>query len=149
MSAVRRFIDRHLVAIGVWSLIVGMLLTIIESLAKSIPIPAIDTAATSGGVEISVSWVVVTVLSHLAAPLVYNSVLLIAIGVLLRNWRVTVVGFENSKTGEIVIEGPDEANIVWVGKAYPSRHDAQLVTDALAKRLTHIAPKELSEGEQK
>jgi hypothetical protein len=63
---------------------------------------------------------------------------LIGVGVLLRSWRVTLVGFENSAPGELVVSEPDENCVVWIGKRYASALDAELAGKALEHRLKRV-----------
>jgi hypothetical protein len=51
---------------------------------------------------------------------------------------VTLVGFENATSTEIIVDGPDADKIVWIGRTFRSALDAQLAVDALSKRLTRV-----------
>ena len=133
-ASVRKWIDAHLVGIGFAFLFLGALLTIIESFRAAVPIDAYYLGA--DGATVSVPGLTVYVMSQLAAPLVYNSVLLITVGLLLRNWRVVMVGFENAHSAELAVEGPDEDKIVWIGRRYVNSFDAELAVHALSNRLT-------------
>ena len=87
---------------------------------------------------VSVPGLIVYVMSELASPLLYNSVFLISVGLLLRNWRVVIVGFENTPSAELTVDGPDEDKVVWVGKRYANALEADLAVHALSKRLTRV-----------
>jgi hypothetical protein len=134
-SAARRWIDAHLVTIGVAFLLVGTLLTVFNSLRHALSIPYIDVTSNA---SVSLAGLTINLMSELAGPLVYNSVFLIAIGVLLRSWRVTLIGFESTPAAQIVVSGPDDDNVVWLGKKYASALDADLAANALAKRLMRV-----------
>lgn len=99
-AGIRKWIDAHLVEVGFVFLFLGALLTILESFRAAVPIDAYYLGA--DGATVSVPGLTIYVLSQLAAPLVYNSVLLISVGLLLRNWRVAIVGFENAHSAELV-----------------------------------------------
>lgn len=132
----RRWIDANLVQLGFGFLAVGTLLTIFNAVRNALEIPYLSTG--SNGASVSAAGLTFNLMSELAAPLVYNSVLFIAVGVLLRSWRVTLVGFEHSQPGDLVVSEPDEDYVVWIGKKYPSALDAELAAKALSHRLTRV-----------
>ena len=124
----RRWIDANLVRIGIWSFVVGVALIGLTAAMNVFPI-------TGGDGSTSVALMLYFLMVRVAQPLTYVSALLIGGGVLLRNWRVTLVGFENSPLEELMVHGPDEANVVWIGKRYENAFDAEAAANALANRL--------------
>lgn len=136
MGGVRNWIDSHLVAIGFAFLFLGTLLTILDSVRVTLSINAYVLG--DHRAMVSVPGLIVYVMSELASPLLYNSVFLISVGLLLRNWRVVIVGFENTPSAELTVDGPDEDKVVWVGKRYANALEADLAVHALSKRLTRV-----------
>lgn len=136
MRLIRKWVDANLISIGFWLLAIGSVLTGLSSILAEFQITAV--AVNAEGTSLSPVGLVLGVLSDLSGPIVYNSVLLISVGVLLRNWRVTLIGFENSARGELVVTKPDENCVVWVGKRYASALDAELAGKALAHRLKRV-----------
>lgn len=135
LQPIRRWVDTHLVALGVFLFVLGVLLTAFESVRNALSITAFDVTK---GVAVSFWGLTVNIMAQLAGPIIYNSALLIAVGLLLRTWRVTFVGFEGTSLGELVVQPPDEENVVWVGKIYANAHDAELAATALGSRLTRV-----------
>jgi hypothetical protein len=90
---------------------------------------------TGSGVYVASWGMAMTVLSAFADSLVYNSVWMIAMGILLGRWRVTLVGYEDAQTDDLTVDGPDDANTVWIGRRYASEFDARVALDALSKRI--------------
>lgn len=132
---VRRWIDENLVSFGAFLFALGALLTVFESIRSTLSITAIDN---SSGVAISFWGLAINIMAQLAGPFIYNGALLVAVGLLLRKWRVTFVGFEGTAPGELLVQAPDHDHIVWVGKTYPNALDAELAAAALASRLTRV-----------
>jgi hypothetical protein len=81
VSKTRRWIDSHITAIGVWSFVLGLLLLI---LGRVRVLSDIATMASDGGV----AWpgFLMQGLAGLGGALFQSSVLLIAVGVLVKNW---------------------------------------------------------------
>lgn len=131
----RRWVDEHLVSVGMFLFALGALLMVFESVRTTLSVTAFEN---STGVEISFWGLAINILAQLAAPLMYNSVLLVAVGVLLRNWRVTLVGFEGTAPGDLMVRAPDDEYVVWVGKRYANAHDAEIAAAALATRLKRV-----------
>ncbi|HEY3918123.1 MAG TPA: hypothetical protein VGL83_10035 [Stellaceae bacterium] len=57
------------------------------------------------------------------------------LGRLIENSFVTIVGFERTPPSKLLVKGPDENNVVWIGSPYDSPIDAQLAAQAFAARL--------------
>jgi hypothetical protein len=85
--------------------------------------------------ELSLVGLAAYILVSLANPFTYDSVLLIVAGLLLRASQENLVGFENADESELSVEGPDEANIVWLGRRFSNAFDAEVVASALNARL--------------
>lgn len=92
-------------------------------------------AGVAGGATLSAPALTLFGLVVFANALAYNSVWMIAVGVLLKHWRVTLVGFEDAATADIKVDGPDGNNVVWIGRTYGSALDAKLAFEALAERI--------------
>jgi hypothetical protein len=133
---IRKWIDANLIATGFWLLAIGLVLTILSSVRSEFQVTYVAIGAE--GTSLSPLGLTLSILSELAGPVVYSSVLLIGVGMLLRSWRMTLVGFEHSSPGELVVSKPDENYVVWVGKRYQSALDAELAAKALAHRLKRV-----------
>jgi len=48
---------------------------------------------------------------------------------------VTIVGFERTPPSELIVKGPDDQNIVWIGKPYKNAVDAELARQAFSQRI--------------
>ncbi len=127
-SWLRRWIDANLVSIGIVMLSAGLGFNVLTSVYNAI-----------GPDPDGPSWAIAMMLIF-AAPLVrtfvYLGSFLVGAGVLLRNWRVILVGFENTPVGDLVVDGPDDSHTVWIGKRYSNAFDAEASSGALAKRLS-------------
>ena len=134
-SAARKWIDAHLVTVGMAFLLVGTILTVFNALRQALGVSYLDVPSDG---SVSLAGLAINLMSELSGPLVFNSVSFIAIGVLLRSWRVTLVGFESTPSEQLVISGPDDDNTVWLGKQYASALDAELAANALAHRLERV-----------
>jgi hypothetical protein len=52
---------------------------------------------------------------------------------------IFTVGFDKADSAQISLKGPDEDNIVWVGRRYRNRLEAEAIASALAERLKETA----------
>lgn len=48
---------------------------------------------------------------------------------------VTIVGFERTPPSELIVRGPDDQHIVWIGKPYKNAVDAELAKQAFSQRI--------------
>lgn len=48
---------------------------------------------------------------------------------------VMTIGFDRADGRKVSVKGPDEDNVVWIGRRYESPHEAQTVASVLAGRL--------------
>jgi len=133
MKGLIRWLDGNLALLGVWFLFVGLFLVGLEAVRAASSISAIDGAA--GGATLSVPALILLAMAGFSEALVYNGVWMIAMGVLLKRWRVTLVGFEDAVSADIKVDGPDDQNVVWIGRTYATTLDARLAFDALARRI--------------
>jgi hypothetical protein len=128
VGRLRRWIDAHLVGLGVAMLTASATLAALLATYQEVwP----RTSAPSS--TFIVSFVLATQLSRV---LIYLGGFLIGVGILLRNWQVVIVGFENSDLKELIVDGPDDNNIVWLGKRYSNAFEAEAAFGALEKRAT-------------
>jgi hypothetical protein len=132
-----RWLDRNLVPVGLAFLIAGIAASLLNSLRSSLALGVVD--GVGDNTTISTFGLAVHVVAPFAYSLAYNSAFLIAVGLLLRNWRVAIVGFEGTPSNDLVVTGPDDDKTVWVGKRYQSKFDAELAADALSKRLKRVS----------
>lgn len=127
-AALRSWIDRNILMIGVVMLFAGVAATMLAAIRHlALPINAAG--------EIVLFGLGVNMFAALASPLAYNSVLLIVAGLLLKRGERTLVGFENTPAIDLFVEGPDETRTVWLGKRFGNAFDAEVAADALARRL--------------
>ncbi|HEX4159716.1 MAG TPA: hypothetical protein VHY79_14710 [Rhizomicrobium sp.] len=48
---------------------------------------------------------------------------------------VITIGFDKLNAGKMVVKGPDEDNIVWIGHRYGTQFEAQAVASVIGERL--------------
>lgn len=71
-----------------------------------------------------------------AAPFVFvGGVLLYCFGRFLASGSITLIGFEGASPQDIAVVGPDEQNVVWIGRRFNARIDAEAAREALARRF--------------
>ena len=71
-----------------------------------------------------------------ATPFVFVAgVLLYCFGRFLATGSITLVGFEGASPQDIAVVGPDEQNVVWIGRKFPARIDAEAAAEALKQRF--------------
>jgi len=71
----------------------------------------------------------------LGSTLSWIGALFYCLGRLLESGFVTIIGFERTPPSKLLVKGPDENHVVWIGNPYDSALDAELAAQALAKRL--------------
>jgi hypothetical protein len=130
-----RWLDGNLIRAGVALLAVGFLFTVVDGVRSALPDALSGLQGTGSDVSVSPLGAMVIVVSSFAYPLAYHSVWLIGLGLLLKHWRVTIVGFEDAKTSDLKVDGPDADKTVWIGRTYANEIDARLAFDALSKRI--------------
>lgn len=128
VGRLRRWIDAHLVGIGFAILVVSAALAALLALYQEVwpPTSAPSTALILG----------LVLVSQVSRVLIYLGGFLIGVGVLLRNWQVVLVGFENTDLKEMIVDGPDGDNVVWLGKRYANAFEAEAAFGALETRAS-------------
>jgi hypothetical protein len=48
---------------------------------------------------------------------------------------VMTIGFDRADGSKVAVKGPDDENVVWIGRRYDSPREAQAVASAMAERL--------------
>ena len=125
-SRLRRWVDAHLVGIGIAMLVLSIALTSLLAIYQEV---SVITSAPSNLVVIGL-----VLAAQLARIFFYLSGFLLGVGVLLRNWQVVLVGFEGTNLNELMVDGPDGNNIVWLGKRYANAFEAEAAFGALERR---------------
>lgn len=122
----RSWIDANLVKAGICLFVAGLASTAGTAMLNTIPLV---------GEVHELSFALVLMIANLAKPLMLVGALIVGGGVLLRNWHVTLVGFENTPVANLLVDGPHADNTVWIGKRFKSAFDAEAAATALATRL--------------
>jgi hypothetical protein len=52
---------------------------------------------------------------------------------------ILTVGFDKLDAAKIVVKGPDDENIVWIGHRYGTSYEAEVVANVFAERLKESA----------
>lgn len=132
IKRLRSWIDGNILVIGVILFCIGMVGVALGGVRDLVPF----TLNASGvGGEPSPIGVALHLLFAIANPLAYNSVLLIVAGLVLRAGTANLVGFEHTARNELVVDGPDSDNVVWLGKPFANTFDAEVAAQALARRM--------------
>lgn len=135
IKRLRSWIDDNILVIGVILLCIGLVGVALGAVRDLVPFML--NASGVGG-EPSPIGVALHLLYAIASPLAYNSVLLIVAGLVLRAGRADLVGFEHTDRNQLAVDGPDDDNVVWLGKRYSNTFDAEVAAQALAKRMTMV-----------
>ena len=135
IKRLRSWIDDNILVIGVILLCIGLVGVALGAVRDLVPFML--NASGAGG-EPSPIGVALHLLYAIASPLAYNSVLLIVAGLVLRAGRAELVGFEHTAKNELVVDGPDDEHVVWLGKRFANTFDAEVAAQALARRMTTL-----------
>lgn len=135
ITRLRSWIDDNILVIGVILLCIGFTGVAVGAIRDLVPL---SLNASGIGGEPSPIGIVTNLLYAVSGPLAYNSVLLIVAGLVLRVGKVELVGFEHTAQNELVVDGPDHDNVVWLGKRFTNTFDAEVAAQALARRMTPL-----------
>jgi hypothetical protein len=78
-------------------------------------------------------------LRYLAETLIGASAFLIIGGKFIETRTLISIGFDKLDAAKIVVKGPDEDNVVWIGHRYGTQFEAQTVATVFAERLKESA----------
>lgn len=137
MHNAKSWMDRHLATTGFVIFVVGLLflvLGVVGLLGDVVSGPIMSVTNTTG---------FATRLLFAATRMDFSLGLLLApvgaalycLGRFLEVAFVTIVGFERTPPSELLVKGPDQNNVVWIGKPYPNLVEAELAQHAFAQRL--------------
>jgi hypothetical protein len=136
----KRWMDRHLADIGFVMFSIGMVLltlgtvaVLIEQVTNS---PQWGFSRDAWGVFKGIVWVS-SLHYGLGAALAWIGAIFYVLGRFLESSQVTIVGFGQTAPSELIMEGPDENNVVWIGKPYKNAIDAELAAKVFRERIGH------------
>ena len=67
--------------------------------------------------------------------LLWVGAVLYALGRLLERGFITIIGFEHTPPSQLIVKGPDEKNVVWIGKPYSNPVEAEMAAKSFSQRL--------------
>ncbi len=117
------------------SIVMTILLSVLDGVLHGLPR---DIQAESGFVRMSTVWA--TDFRYVFENGIYASVLLFVGAKVFETRTLMSIGYDAIDAGKIAIKGPDDDNVVWIGRRYASPHEAQVVAAAFAERLGEPAP---------
>jgi hypothetical protein len=82
---------------------------------------------------------VATIHYNLGSTMVWVGAILYGIGRIFESGFVTLVGFERTPPSKLIVRGPDENNVVWIGNPYHNIVDAEAAARAFSDRLGSAA----------
>jgi hypothetical protein len=77
---------------------------------------------------------------YLADQAIYAATIFIVGAKFIEMRTVITIGFDKLNAAKMVIKGPDEDNIVWIGHRYGTPFEAEAVASVLGERLKESAP---------
>ncbi len=126
--------DRHAARYGRW-LLVGSAVAFVFATSLIATLAALFRQELGGGGLPSITYSV-SLGIQAATPFVFVAgVLLYCFGRFLATGSITLVGFEGTSPQDIAVVGPDEQNVVWIGRKFPARIDAEAAAEALKQRF--------------
>jgi hypothetical protein len=142
MFAGRHWMDRNLARVGLIMFGVGLFLLILGTIGVFVELvtgsPQWQFGAGPWGFLKEVLYVARFEygLGALLAPI---GAAFYCLGRFLEVGLVTIVGFEKTPPSELIVKGPDDQNIVWIGKPYKNAVDAELAARAFSQRIGRTA----------
>jgi hypothetical protein len=76
---------------------------------------------------------------YLADQAIYAATIFIVGAKFIEMRTVITIGFDKLDAGKVIVKGPDESNIVWLGHRYGTRFEAEAVASAIGERLKESA----------
>jgi hypothetical protein len=117
------------------SVIASVLLALFDGISKGLLRQALS--------EYEGRWVMLSTwivdFRYLADQAVYAATIFIVGAKFIEMRTVFTVGFDKLDAAKIVIKGPDDDNVVWVGHRYGTRFEAEAVAETFAERLKQSA----------
>jgi hypothetical protein len=134
----KHWIDRNLRSIGLVMFIIGMILLTLETAFALIEVATGNVQWNFMDSSLGLPMRILYVASMhyvLGALLVGLGVALYCVSKFLDMSIITIVGFERTPPSELIVRGPDEHNVIWIGKAYKNAVDAELAKQAFSQRI--------------
>jgi hypothetical protein len=76
---------------------------------------------------------------YLMIQLIYVAALVFVAAKFFEVRTIITVGFDRLDGAKVVLKGPDEQNVVWIGHRYGSKYEADAIAVALQNRLRESA----------
>jgi len=131
-------------AVGLRVLVGAIVAAIVLALADGIMKGPVEESITSsggssraGGFVLFTTWIVD--FRYLAEQAVYAATIFFVGAKFFETRTVFTVGFDRIDASKVVMKGPDDENIVWVGHRYANRLEAETVAAAFQVRLEESA----------
>lgn len=126
--------DRHAARYGRW-LMIGSAIAFVFATSLIATLASLFRQELNGGGIASILYSV-SLGFQAAAPFVFVAgVLLYCFGRFLAAGSITLVGFEGASSQDIAVVGPDDQNVVWIGRKFAARIDADAAAEALKQRF--------------
>ena len=119
----------------VGSVIASVLLALFDGISKGLLRQALS--------EYEGRWVMLSTwivdFRYLAEQAVYAATVFVVGAKFIEMRTVFTIGFDKLDASKIAIKGPDDDNVVWVGRRYGTRFEAEAVAETFAERLRQSA----------
>jgi len=117
------------------SIVMSVLLSVLDGVLHG---PAQYDLQTNPLLRMGVYWV--TDFRYVFESGILASVVLFVGAKIFETRTLMSIGYDAIDAGKIAVKGPDDDNVVWIGRRYASPHEAQVVAAAFAERLGEPAP---------
>jgi hypothetical protein len=118
-------------AVGMVILLVGLVGVVLEELTGG----TAYASGSEGQLFLRYVFSIARTLYSVGSTFSWIGALFFCLGRFLEVGLVTIVGFERTPPSELIVKGPDENNVVWIGKPYSNSFDAELAAKAFGERL--------------
>ena len=112
------------------SIVMCILLSVLDGVLRGV---AKDELAGSAFVKMAIIWVYD--FRNAFEEGILASVLLFVGAKIFETRTLMSIGYDTVDASKIAVKGPDDNNIVWVGRRYGSSYEAEVVATAFAERI--------------
>ena len=131
--------DRSWSEIGIRVLIVSIVASVVLALLDGFlkgPI-LLEYSDRHGSVVMFYTWA--ADFRYLADQAIYAATIFVVGAKFIETRTILTIGFDKLDATKIKLKGPDEDNIVWIGRRYGTQLEAQAIAETFAERLKESA----------
>ena len=124
--------------IGLTTLVVSIVMTVVLAVADGI-FRGIISAGIGPHPTMTILTTWVTDFRYLFEQGIYASTVFFVGAKFFETRSIISVGFDKLDAKKMAVKGPDDDNIVWIGRRYGTKAEAEIVAEVLAERLKESA----------